>query len=111
MKVKISDHSREVKVAKDMAVRAALEEIGMLAEGYAKIHLEQAPRRIDTGRLRNSITHRLRGDDAVEIGTAVEYGKYVEFGTSKMQANPFLRSAANEHMPEYRAVVKEHLRK
>jgi hypothetical protein len=51
---------------------------------------------VRTGRLRNSITHRL-GVDAVgpyvDIGTAVLYGPYLELGTSRMQARPFLSPA------------------
>jgi HK97 gp10 family phage protein len=49
-----------------------------------------------TGRLRASITWR-PGEDAyspyVDIGSAVTYAPYLEFGTSKMEARPFLRPA------------------
>lgn len=44
-----------------------LEQIGLLAEGYAK---KLCP--VDTGRLRNSITHEQSGDDEY-IGSNVEY--------------------------------------
>lgn len=51
---------------------------------------------VQTGRLRGSITWRL-GDDAVspyvDVGTAVSYAAYVELGTSRMGARPFLRPA------------------
>lgn len=50
-----------------------------------------------TGRLRASITWRA-GEDAispyVDVGSAVLYAPYLEFGTSKMAARPFLRPAA-----------------
>lgn len=50
---------------------------------------------VRTGRLRNSITWRL-GNDAtpyVDIGSAVHYAPFVELGTSRMSARPFLRPA------------------
>ena len=36
------------------------------------------------------------GDDTWYVGTAVEYGVYLEFGTSKMDAKPFFRPALAE---------------
>lgn len=51
---------------------------------------------VDTGRLRSSITHALdrdaRGLVGV-VGTDVDYAAYVELGTSKAGAQPFLRPA------------------
>jgi phage gpG-like protein len=49
-----------------------------------------------TGRLRNSITWRLGEDEHgpyAEVGSAVEYAAYVELGTSRAPAYPFLRPA------------------
>lgn len=51
---------------------------------------------VDTGRLRSSITNTLTtdGDGVVGIvGTDVEYAPYVEMGTSRMPAQPFLLPA------------------
>lgn len=51
---------------------------------------------VDTGRLRSSINWRLARDSrglAAIIGTNVEYAPYLEFGTSRMAARPFLRPA------------------
>lgn len=44
---------------------------------------------VDTGRLRNSVTHLLKGYDCF-IGTNVEYAPYVEEGTSRMKGKHFL---------------------
>lgn len=66
------------------------------------IKVEAAAKRIcpvDTGRLRASITHRLEHDAEgllAIIGTDVEYAAYVEFGTSHMRAQPYLRPALAE---------------
>lgn len=84
-------------------IAQALEVIGLTAERYAK---ELCP--VDTGRLRNSISHA-RDDNAAYIGTNVEYAPYVELGTSKMKARPFLRPAATEHSAEYKDIVKSAL--
>lgn len=47
---------------KDRAVLKFLEEAGLQIEGQAAKALEMDPRRVDTGLLRNSITHALDGE-------------------------------------------------
>jgi HK97 gp10 family phage protein len=73
------------EVAKDLQRRA--------------LQVDRAAKRncpVDTGRLRSSITNEI-GTDAqglvATIGTNVEYAPYVELGTSKMAAQPFLLPA------------------
>ena len=73
MSVEIQDHSAEVSAEIKAALLRGLEKIGLVAEGYAK---KLCP--VDTGNLRNSITHVVdEGGDAVYIGTNSEYGAYV----------------------------------
>lgn len=73
MSVEIQDNSKEVSAAIKAALLRGLEKIGLVAEGYAK---KLCP--VDTGNLRNSITHVVdEGGDAVYIGTNSEYGAYV----------------------------------
>lgn len=97
------DNSALVKGGLQSAFARALERIGLQAEGYAK---DLCP--VDTGNLRNSITHTSDGK-AAYIGTNVEYGKYVELGTVKMAAQPYLRPAAADHAGTYRNIVKDEL--
>lgn len=49
---------------------------------------------VDTGRLRASIKADVRGLEA-NIGTDVEYARFVHDGTYKMEARPFLYEAAD----------------
>ena len=97
------DNTAAVKGGLQSAFARALERIGLQAEGYAK---DLCP--VDTGNLRNSITHTSDGK-AAYIGTNVTYGKYVELGTVKMAAQPYLRPAAADHAGTYRNIVKDEL--
>lgn len=99
------DNTGQVADGIDSAIGAALEEIGLLAENYAA---RKCP--VDTGNLRGSITHEVdAGDNAVYIGTNVEYAPYVELGTSRQRAQPFLVPAASGHGAQYRQVLKKAL--
>lgn len=99
------DNTEQVVDGIDSAIGAALEEIGLLAENYAA---RKCP--VDTGNLRGSITYEVdAGDNAVYIGTDVEYAPYVELGTSRQKAQPFLRPAASEHGAQYRQVLEKAL--
>lgn len=75
MNIEITDNSGLVKEELQAAALRALEICGLTAEGYAKLLCP-----VDTGNLRNSITHTVAADergDAAYIGTNVEYGAYV----------------------------------
>lgn len=98
------DNRKQFASAMTSAIGAALEEIGLLAEGYAK---KLCP--VDTGRLRNSITHEVVSGREVHIGTSVEYAPYVELGTRKQHPSPYLKPAAQDHASQYRSVLKKRL--
>lgn len=101
--LKAEDHSQEIVEAMQTAIARALYKIGLAAEGFAK---KLCP--VDTGRLRNSITFDMDGT-SVYIGTNVEYAEYVENGTSKRKATPYLVPAATEHMSEYRSIIEKEM--
>ena len=73
MEVVIKDNSEEFLKALPEQIEQALTAIGLTAETYAK---QECP--VDTGRLRNSITHAVEtGEQAVYIGSNVEYAAFV----------------------------------
>ena len=99
----IIDNSPEVAEELKRKMLLAMAAMGEVVEGYAK---EDCP--VDTGRLRNSITHKEKGE-SVYIGTAVEYGKYVELIDRyhhKTGKAHFLRDAATTHGDELKEVAK-----
>lgn len=103
----VNNNTGEFEQGMTWAKFRALEKIGITAEGYAK---QKAP--VDTGRLRNSITHQVMsqgGTDSVMIGTNVEYAPYVELGTSRQKAQPYLVPAANDHLDQWRDILRREL--
>ena len=51
---------------------------------------------VDTGNLKGSITME-QENLVVAVGTNVEYAPHVEFGTEKMDAQPYLKPALEEN--------------
>ena len=106
MNVQFTDNSKQIIEAMQQATVRSLEKCGLTAEGYAK---KLAP--VDTGNLRNSITHDVDdGEPAVYIGTNVEYAPYQELGTIHMKAQPFLKPAVADHANEYRKIIENELK-
>lgn len=102
MSVTFVSHTKDALNGMAKAKARALEIIGGKAESYAK---KLCP--VDTGRLRNSITHAQFDENTEVIGTNVEYAPYVELGTHKQKAQPYLRPAAENHTSEYKAIIKK----
>lgn len=132
MNVEITDNSKEISAEIRAALLRGLEKCGLVAEGYAK---KLCP--VDTGNLRNSITHTVDEDElAAIIGTNNEYAPYVELGTGKYaeggggrptpwvyqdakgkwhrtsgnKPQPFLRPAAADHADQYRQILEDELK-
>ena len=59
-----NDHTDEVKKVIHDATLLALDAAGMQASSLAKMELQKSPMRVDTGLLRNSITHAVSGKPA-----------------------------------------------
>ena len=99
--IKFTSNVNDILSALEKGKRNALTAIGATAETYAK---KATP--VDTGRLRNSISHTVDGE-AVYIGTNVEYAPYVELGTSRAKAHHMLQKAATEHSAEYKRLAED----
>ena len=135
-----NDHTEEVLKALAEAVKKSAEAVGLQAEGHAKVELRNAPKRIDTGLLKNSITHATSGSPPAAssyradtgdghgsytgqapesnseyaadawVGTNVEYAYYVHDGTRRMTPNRFLKNAATNYRDEYKGIVEQQLK-
>lgn len=130
MKVEITDNSGLVREEFQAAVLRALEKCGLTAEGYAKLLCP-----VDTGNLRNSITHQVDdGEPAAYIGSNSEYAAFVELGTGKyypggrptpwvyqdakgnwhltegQRAQPYLKPAVADHSAQYRQIIQDELK-
>ena len=105
MAVIFHGHASEVLRALNSAIESGMEQIGEAAEHHAK---DLAP--VKTGALRDSIHHRNAGDHTQEIGTdTIPYAGFVELGTRKMHAQPYLRPAAENYGSEYVQIMENAL--
>ncbi len=132
MNIEIQDNSKEVSAEIKAALPRGLEKCGLVAERYAK---KLCP--VDTGNLRNSITHMIdEQEPAAIIGSNNSYAAYVELGTGIYaeggggrptpwvyqdakgnwhytrgnKAQPFLKPAAADHAGQYRDILESELK-
>ena len=105
MKFKMeNDFSDLIEQAAFSQIETALEKVGLMAERNAKIACP-----VDTGRLRNSISHT-HDKNTSYVGTNVEYAPYVEMGTTNTRAQPYLKPAIADHIQEYKGIVEQELK-
>ena len=133
--VEVIDNSDKVKEALETQLKAALEACGLQGESYAKENITAAGR-VDTGNLRNSISHSV-SEDTAYIGTNVEYAVYHEMGTGiyaeggggrqtpwfyvdrngeghytrGIKPTHFLKDAVANHREEYERLIETHLKR
>lgn len=105
--VKIDSHIEEVEEELKEKVFDWLDAIGLDAASTAA---SKAP--VDTGRLKNSIDRAVvQEEQAVYIGTNVEYAPYQEFGTSRgIAGKHFLQFGATAHIDEYKQMLEQALK-
>ena len=126
--IKLTDNTADVLRNFESACEKALEECGLTAEGYAK---KLCP--VDTGNLRNSITHQV-SDNTMYAGSDSEYASYVELGTgiyysggrktpwvyqdskgnwhmtNGQRAQPYLKPAIADHTNNYKQIIENNLK-
>lgn len=128
-------HADDVLNALEAAIDNALEEIGMVAETYAKDNLTAFPH-VDTGRLRNSISHASNHKDEAYVGCNTSYAIWAEIGTGIYASDGngrktpwffedakgkwhithgikpahYLERAASEHVDEWANIIVSHLK-
>lgn len=91
----------------EAAVKGAVAEIALNIERGAK---QACP--VDTGRLRSSIGVDFEeGGLAASVGSNVEYAEHVEYGTSRMAAQPYLTPAKESEVSKAPATVAKHVRR
>jgi|YelNatPaOPRAMG01_1025707.scaffolds.fasta_scaffold09934_6 HK97 gp10 family phage protein len=74
------------------------------AENVKALAKQLAP--VRTGYLRSSIYAKVH-DWVAEIGAEATYALFVEFGTRRMQAQPFIYPALQEHLPQLEQIILE----
>ncbi len=94
---------RKLKLRRDILARAVAESAQDLREtarelvgkpGAGGASRPGEPPRLDSGRLRDSIFARVSADGlSAEVGTDLDYGAQLEFGTQRMAARPWLHPA------------------
>lgn len=91
------------RIARDLrpALQAVVAETAVNVSGDAK---QRAP--VRTGNLRRSIITRHHGGLLSIVSSDVEYGPYVEYGTSKMPARPFLLPALEANRARFEERVR-----
>jgi HK97 gp10 family phage protein len=65
---------------------------------------------VKTGNLKNSIQTEIKGDLNAEVRVGAHYGIYVEYGTRKMSARPYMRPAAEKVKDGFVEACKQAMR-
>lgn len=106
VKVETGGLDELLRVLSPEGIKQALARAAFEAEGEAK---RSAP--VDTGFLRGSIQVAQVTEREATIGVAAEYGLYVEEGTSRAKAQPYLRPALEKAAKGLEAALSKALRK
>ena len=101
----LEDNSEQAKALLNSKAFEGATEIGLFLESEAKLRTP-----VDTGLLRSSIFYRTKktgeGERTVVVGTGTEYAIYVEKGTKKQKAQPFLKPALFDNLSKIRAIIR-----
>ena len=105
----LNQEFNDLENALTQEIITALMRGGMIIETDAK---RRCP--VDTGRLRASLTTDVEREGkttfVLKVGTNVEYASFVETGTSRMAAQPFLRPAVDAKAKDVVDEIRESIR-
>ena len=101
---KVKVNVKTEKIVKQMSheVERGLTAAAIFVEGEAKVRAA-----VDTGNLRSSITHDV-GTTRASIGTNVHYAPYLEYGTVRSSAQPFLLPALMDNRQRIYKIFAEY---
>lgn len=110
MSVEFKSNRAAVESLMKKTIRSALNTIGDNAVGWAQ---DLVP--VDTGNLKSSLDHQAESNNTEIVGASnskapykdVEYAIFVEFGTHKMHAQPFLRPAIEGNQRTIRQIIED----
>jgi len=118
MKIKYESNIKETKIVLTELSRAAFREVAKLIRNDAKNRVKMQSE--DTGNLRKSIATwvKRKGSEGPHLQIGVYdkkraehkglkdpyYAHFIEFGTKKMAARPFLRPSVHENIDEIRRI-------
>ena len=132
--IKLTDNSSQIIQHLSEKIALSLELCGVQAEAHAKHNITSAGR-IDTGAMRNSVTHTVSGN-TVYIGSPLLYAIFNELGTGIYASQPggrqspwyyydrkgvlhrtvglkpihFLRNAISDNISDYKKIVEDTLK-
>lgn len=105
MSTNIKWNGDEVNAKVEAAIIKFLHAAGMVVQGDA---VNRCP--VDTGNLRQSIAFDVDEDaKSTIVGTNVHYAPYVELGTVKMKAQPFLRPALDKNRSGLSILLQDYI--
>lgn len=87
--------------------KGALKKVAKIVEGRVQEFGQNVVERardnvpVDTGNLKRSIEARKTGEQSVTIQTRTGYGAYVELGTKRRAATPYLAPAVDQAVKEF----------
>ena len=105
VKVKVTSRTKEVSEQFKKAVERGLTAAAIIVESDAKL---RSP--IDSGTLMGSIAKGKVVNSSIQIGTNIEYAPYVEYGTSRMAAQPYLTPALIENKAKIQKVFESQIK-
>ncbi|MDB8791951.1 HK97 gp10 family phage protein [Romboutsia sp. 1001216sp1] len=97
------DNTNEIIDKIKQATKNACNEIGVVGTAEVKANTP-----VDTGKLRRSYTYNAE-DTKVEIGTALDYAKHVEFKPTNAGGRPHFRTSIESQTGEFINIIETHL--